>query len=82
MNGTPTSLLVDTGAAVTLLRKDEWDKISRVPSTELCPWGKRQLFRFDGTQLRVYGSAEVRLTLGDTDFRSDVIMVSLNYSGN
>ena len=59
MNGTPLSLLVDTGAAVTLMSKETWDEICPTSNGKLRPWVERQLVSVDGTALQVFGSMEV-----------------------
>ena len=41
VNGSPTSFLLDTGTAVTLMRKDKWDHISL--ETELETWAEHNL---------------------------------------
>ena len=72
INGSPTSLL-DTGAAVTLMRKDEWDHISL--GTKLEPWAERNLVSIDGTPLLIYGHAIVYLSLGEQTYSVDIIVV-------
>ena len=57
VNGSPTSFLLDTGAAVTLMRKDEWDHISL--GMELEPWAEHNLVSIDGTPLLIYGHPTV-----------------------
>ena len=52
MGGVSVSMLLDTGAAVTLLRKDVWDKMSD-QSSELQPWSEATLVSAGGTPSRV-----------------------------
>ena len=76
MNGTPLSLLVDTGAAVTLMSKETWDDIRPTTNGKLKPWFERQLVSVDRTALQVFGSMEAELTLGSRKFQSEIIVVS------
>ena len=59
VDGTPLSLLVDTGAAVTLVRRETWDEIYPIlGDNKLEPWMERKLMAVDGTPLRVFGCAK------------------------
>ena len=64
VNGVPTSFLVDTGAAVTLLRRDTWNKISASCPQELRRQSALNLVSVDGSPLTVHGSACVNVALG------------------
>ena len=74
MNGHNTSFLVDTGAAVTLMRKDTWDQVNDGVA-ELEPWKERQLVGVDGTPLQVYGQACVEIVLDGTNYPSAIVVV-------
>ena len=50
INGTSITLLLDTGAAVTLLRQDVWMRIAALPS-DLEPWSGATLVSAGGTPL-------------------------------
>lgn len=77
MNGMPTSFLVDTGAAVTLVQEETWDRIKQHLEGDLRPWGGKELVSVDGTPLQVYGSATVEIVLESTQFLlSNIIVVS------
>jgi hypothetical protein len=76
INGKETSFLVDTGAAVTLMRKDMWDEINSTEGEDLKPWADRRLVSVDGTPLQVYGCSSVNLTLGGRLCLADVVVVS------
>ena len=73
VNGIPTSFLLDTRAAVTLMRKDEWDHVSL--GTELEPWGEHNLVSIDGTPLLNCGHATVDLSLGEQTYSVDIVVV-------
>ena len=72
----PTSFLVDTGAAVTLLRKETWEHVNRERKAVLEPWAERRLVSVDGSPLSVYGRADVDLTLGNITYHTSVVVVS------
>ena len=52
-----TPLLLDTGAAVTLLRKDTWDKVTSHSPQQLVPWSETKLVGANGSPLNIHGSA-------------------------
>ena len=62
--GVKVSFLVDTGAAVTLLRKDTWDGVCGVSATpDLSPCLALRLVGVEGTALHTHGSAAIELDL-------------------
>ena len=73
LGGIKISLLLDTGAAVTLIRKDTWDQItSRSHSPPLlmpCP-------ALDGSPLETHGKASLLLELEGNSLPIDVIVVN------
>ena len=62
-----------TRAAVTLMRKDEWDHISLGMELEL--WAEHNLVSVDGTPLLIYGHATVDLSLGEHTYSVDIVVV-------
>jgi hypothetical protein len=70
-----TSLLVDTGAAVTLLRKDTWDRVSRCSLLELQPSSGLRLVRTDSSPLQSNGTARVSLAFEGNTIPMDVVVV-------
>ena len=73
--GTPIALLVDTGAAVTLLRQDIWNQISACTS-ELKPWPGPPLVSAGGTPLTIHGCTCMTLQLGGRDIETEMVIVS------
>ena len=59
--GQAISFLVDTGAAVTLMRKDTWDQVTQGQKVDLEPYREQQLVSVDGTPLQVYGHASTQI---------------------
>ena len=55
----PISFLLDTGAAVTLLRKDTWERVSAGNQLRLSPWEGERLVGVDGSPLQVFGQVKV-----------------------
>ena len=76
INGEKVSLLLDTGAAVTLLRKDTWDRVTTNCSQKLTPWPAPGLVGADGSPLETQGSAHVTLELSGNLLPLDVVVVS------
>ena len=69
----PTSFILDTGAAVTLLRKDTWDH-ARPRAAELETWKEPKLISVDGSPLHIHGHAEVKINLSDMEFSHHVVI--------
>ena len=67
------TFILDTGAAVTLLRKDTWDH-ARPRAAELETWKEPKLISVDGSPLHIHGHAEVKLNLGDMEFSHHVVI--------
>ena len=69
----PTSFILNTGAAVTLLHKDTWDH-ARPRAAELETWKEPKLISVDGSPLRIHGHAEVKINLGDMELSHHVVI--------
>ena len=67
--------VLDTGAAVTLVRKELWE-LSKLQGMELEEWNGKQLVGVEGTPLHVCGIAQVQISLGGRCFQSQVVIVS------
>ena len=76
VNGVMTSLLIDTGAVMTLLRKDTWDRVSPQATQELQPSHGLKLVGAGGSPLQSHGTAKVSLTLGEKEIPMDVVVAS------
>ena len=73
--GTSVTLLLDTGAAVTLLRHDVWMSIAdRTP--HLQPWHGATLVSAGGNPLTVHGCTSLALGLGERTLEVDFVVVS------
>ena len=68
--GIPTSLVIDTGAAVTLLWTDIWDRIQK----PLNPWMGPKLVGADGKPLQARGCKQLTVTIAGQKFESQVII--------
>ena len=66
VNGVDITLLLDTGAAVTLLRQDVWAKVAASPDSpaQLGSWTGASLVSAGGIPLTVHGCACLALNLG------------------
>ena len=73
---TKVSFLLDTGASVTLLRKDIWDSIA-VHSGKLLPYSEVKLVGVSGLPLTVHGTTTVSVKVNhDYTLPTDVLVVS------
>ena len=68
------SLLLDTGAAVSLLRKDKWDKIA-APESSLKPWNGPRLTGVEGSLLKVHGCYPICFRLSGEEFQWTMLIV-------
>ena len=73
--GIPTTFIIDTGAAVTLLRKDMWDKLPQGGKL-LTPWDGSPLVGVAGNPLEVWGSVIVEVEIAGETFRTRMVVAS------
>ena len=66
--------LVDTGSALTILRSDTWEKCKE-PQQQLVPWCQSKLVAAEGSQLHVFGSAVVKLSIEGESFELSVVVI-------
>ena len=66
--------LVDTGSALTILRRDIWEKC-RAPQQQLVPWCQNKLVGAEGSRLHVFGSAAVALSIGGESIELSVVVI-------
>ena len=76
VNGISISLLVDTGAAVTLLRLDTWEQVAAKDPVALELWPAVRLLSAGGVPLTVHGCARITLGLGAESFQVEVVVAS------
>ena len=55
--------MLDTGAAVSLLRADVWNKIVPVVNTTLQEWNGCQLVGAEGSAIKLLGIVSITITL-------------------
>ena len=65
---------MDTGSAITMLRKDTWERCKR-PEQQLVPWNQSRLIGAEGSQLNVYGSASLELNIEGEEFQLFVVVI-------
>ena len=74
VNGVSANILVDTGAATTVLSKDMWDR-SLEQGAKLRSVTDRKLVGVQGTPLCLHGKAYIQIELPPEKFWIDVIVV-------
>ena len=74
VNNICVNFLLDTGAAVSLIRKDVWEQVNAKKQQQLSPTGHR-LVGVDGTPLKILGAAQVGIRIGRELFFADLIIL-------
>ena len=75
VQGVPLCLMVDTGAAVSLLRKDKWQLLGGADKYKLEQWTGSQLVGVEGSPVPVYGATCVKVQMGDLCVNIDFLVV-------
>ena len=73
VNGVPASILADTGAAVTVMSREFWDK-SKTNEDQLREATGKKLVGVQGTPLQLYGVSQVTIVLVKESFPTEVIV--------
>eukprot|EP00731_Ephydatia_muelleri_P034765 Em0075g18a len=74
--------MLDTGAAVSLVRKDVWDRLGGASRFGLSPWRGRHLVGVEGSTVPVCGVTTLDFHLADQAFSVDLVVVdSLKLEG-
>ena len=74
--------MVDTGAAVSLLRKDKWQLLGGADKYKLEQWTASQLVGVEGSPVPVFGATCVKVQMGDLCVSIDFLAVdSLDFLG-
>ena len=76
INNADFSLLLDTGAVVTLLRQDTWLRATSSTSQTLRPWAFVNFISAGGTALTIHGCVTADLELDNKVYSSEVVVVS------
>ena len=76
VNGIETSLLLDTGAAVSLIREDAWLHGKDNKSGELQPWTQHNLVSVDSSPLHIHGYTTATVELGGAELQVGMVVVS------
>ena len=73
VNGIPTTFVVDTGASITVLDEEFWERVNP-GNCSLEPWTGRRLVGVEGTPLHVCGVSKVELKLAGEIFHCPVLI--------
>ena len=75
VKGSPVEFMLDTGAAVSLVRKDVWDRLGGASRFGLSPWRGRHLVGVEGSTVPVCGVTTLDFHLADQAFSVDLVVV-------
>ncbi len=73
VSGTRVCFMLDTGAAVSLIRKDVWDRLEHSPR-ELQPWTGHKLVGVEGSPIKVHGLATVDVRLAGNTVQGEFVI--------
>ena len=73
MNNVPVSFLIDTGAGVSLLQGNVWDKI-RSKDQKLMTVTLQRLVGVDGIPIRIRGSTLIQFSIGSMEFKHEFVI--------
>ena len=74
VNDTSIVFLLDTGSALTILRKDVWEWC-KLPTQQEQPWNQKRLVGAGGTLLHVYGWVAVEIDVKGEKSSQSVVIV-------
>ena len=74
VNDMPLQLMVDSGAAVSLLRKDQWVRLVG-PTAKMEQWNGGKLVGVNGSPVEVEGVVTMEIVIGGHNFCADFIVV-------
>ena len=77
VQGVPIQLMVDTGAAVSLLGKDVWNMLSRTSNCTLEQWSGGQLVGVEGSSVPVHGVTTMDIQLQGQMVSIDFVVVEM-----
>ena len=72
VHGTPVSFLIDTGAGVSLLNKEVWDRI-QLKAGDLNLVTNHRLVEVDGIPLKVQGSLIAPITISNSSITNSLL---------
>ena len=76
IDGVDIRILLDTGAAVTLLRHDIWLQIASQGLRSLKPWPMVVLVSAGGNPLTIHGCGDITLGVGGRNFKTEMVVVT------
>ena len=74
VNDSPVVFLLDTGSALTILRRNVWEWC-RLSTQQLQPWNRKKLVGADGAFLHVYGWTTIEIDVKGEKFSQSVVIV-------
>ena len=74
VNDSPVVFLLDTGSALTILRRNVWERC-RLSTQQLQPWNRKKLVGAGGAFLHVYGWTTIEIDVKGEKFSQSVVIV-------
>ena len=74
VNDSPVLFLLDTGSALTILRRNVWERC-RLSTQQLQPWNRKKLVGAGGAFLHVYGWTTIEIDVKGEKFSQSVVIV-------
>ena len=74
INGISIKFMLDTGAAVSLINEDTWNKLANLTVKPLSKWGGCQLVGVEGTPIPVVGVADVEVSFSGVNVWAEFIV--------
>ena len=74
VNDSPVVFLLDTGSALTILRRNVWERC-RLSTQQLQPWNRKKLVGAGGAFLHVYGWTTIEIDVKGEKFSQSVVII-------
>ena len=74
INGISIKFMLDTGAAVSLINEDTWNKLADLTVKPLSKWNGCQLLGVEGTPIPVVGVAYVEVFFSGVNVRAEFLL--------
>ena len=74
------NLLIDTGSTITIVSHQALDRVKQDSSKEV-KRSHARLLQADGTPIKVYGEADLRMEIGTNQYNMNVVVADIDHDG-